>query len=38
VGGTREEERRGSGKRRAELGMRGDGGDVHRFTKLNRGV
>jgi hypothetical protein len=35
---TWEEERRVRGKRRAESGIRGDGEDVQRIRKLNRGV
>jgi hypothetical protein len=41
VGGTGEEEKRGKGKRGAESGMRGnggDGGDILRVRKLNRCV
>jgi hypothetical protein len=34
VGGTWEEERRGRGESGSELGMGGDGGDVHRVKKL----
>jgi hypothetical protein len=38
VGGTWEEERRVKGKRGAESGMGGNGGDVQRVRKLNRDV
>jgi hypothetical protein len=38
MGGTWEEVKRRRGKRQAGSGVGGDGGDVQRVRKLNRGV
>jgi hypothetical protein len=38
VGGDLGEQRRGRGKREAGSGVEGDGGDVQKVGKLNRGI